>query len=144
MISGAELKVWEIETAKVTKINRDRKQILKMRKMRERKERLLEGIILDEDEIEVEDPNFVPLPIPVKPNVLPPLLDITLVLTEKYGLSLSPSKEVCSEAFGTITNNIKKLVSEFGSVLHDATLSSFVTRVKFEYVMESEQCPFEG
>ncbi|KAL5256854.1 hypothetical protein ACHWQZ_G011949 [Mnemiopsis leidyi] len=144
MESGAKLKVWVTETEKVTKENRDRKQILKMRKIRERKERLLEGILADEEEEEVEDPNFVALALPAKPNVLPPLLDITLVLTEKYGLSLSPSKEICSQTFTDITSNIKQLVSEFGSILHDASLAPFVTRVKFEYVMESEQCPFEG
>ena len=144
MESGAKLKVWVTETEKVTKENRDRKQILKMRRIRERKERLLEGILADEEEEEVEDPNFIPLPLPSKPNVLPPLLDITLVLTEKYGLSLSPSKEVCSQSFLDITSNIKQLVSEFGSILHDASLAPFVTRVKFQYVMESEQCPFEG
>lgn len=144
MESGAKLKVWVTETEKVTKENRDRKQILKMRKIRERKERLLEGILADEEEEEVEDPNFVALTLPAKPNVLPPLLDITLVLTEKYGLSLSPSKEICSQTFTDITSNIKQLVSEFGSILHDASLAPFVTRVKFEYVMESEQCPFEG
>ena len=133
---------WQVKTTEVTKENSERKYIAKMRRQREKKEKMLEGIMVDDQEENTED-EFVPTVLPPKPDVLPPLLDITLVLTPTYGLSLSPSKDKCSAAFSDITRNIKKLVAEFGSILHDSSLTPFCTRVKFEYVMESEASPFE-
>ena len=141
MDSGVILHAWQVKTTEVTKGNIERKHIAKMRKQREKKEKMLEGIMV-EGEDNTED-DFIPTDLPTKPDVLPPLLDITLVLTPTYGLSLSPSKDACSSAFSDITFNIKDLVAEFGSILHDSALTPFCTRVKFEYVMESEPCPFE-
>ena len=78
-----------------------------------------------------------------QPPALTPLLKITLVLTSEHELAFSPRRDDCVQAFAHVITDMEELAGRFSSVLHDERLAPFVTRIKFEPIMESEEDPYK-